>query len=68
MADKLTKTQTELGEAMFEVAEHHRIFADNYGDAAANLRRLVIHEVTVATGTGLVVGALVGVLAGMRRR
>ena len=68
MADKLTNTQSELGGALLELAEHHRTFADNYGDAAANLRRIVIHEVAVATGAGLVVGALVGVFAGIMRR
>lgn len=68
MADALTKTQAELNDVLFEVKDNRRIFESNYGEALAQIRRAIFHEVAIATTAGLVLGGLVGVIVGQRRR
>lgn len=67
MVEKLTKTQSDLHNTLFTVTDEQRTFASNYGEAVATLRRGIVHDVTVATIAGLVLGGLVGGLVGARR-
>lgn len=68
MAEALTKPQLEVHNALFEIEDHQRVFDLNYKNALGVVRRTLVHEVTVATATGLVLGSLVGALIGSRRR
>lgn len=68
MAEALTKSQSELDNVLFDATEQQRTFDLNYGDAVDKLRRKLVHEVTIATTVGLVLGGLVGTIVGMRRR
>ncbi len=68
MADKLTTTQIEISDLMFDLADSQRVFSHNYGDAVYRLRRSITQQVTLTTAAGLVLGALVGTIAGLRRR
>ena len=68
MADKLTTTQRALDDVLVDVSDRQRTFASNYEDALKDLRRAILHEVTIATAAGLVLGGLVGALVGGRRR
>ncbi|WP_434420181.1 hypothetical protein [Nannocystis pusilla] len=68
MADALTKSQSEIDRVLFDATEQQRTFDTNYGDAIYTLRRKIVHEVSVATAAGLVLGGLVGAIVGMRRR
>lgn len=68
MAELLTNAQAQVGNVLFEVEEQQRVFDLNYGDAIANARRKIAFEATVVTTAGLVLGGLVGAIAGLRRR
>lgn len=68
MADALTQSQSEIDAALFELADHQRTFTLNYENSIAVVRRALFHEVAVAAATGLVVGGLVGAIAGITRR
>ncbi len=68
MADALTKPQSEIDRVLVNATEQQRTFDANYGDALHTLRRKIVHEVTVATTAGLVLGGLVGAIVGMGRR
>ena len=68
MADQLTKSQSELDNVLFDATDQQRTFDHTYGDAVDTLRRKIVHEVTIATTAGLVLGGLVGAIVGMRRR
>lgn len=68
MADPFTQSQSELDNVLLDAADQQRTFDHNYGDAVDALRRKIVHEVTIATTAGLVLGGLVGAIVGMRRR
>lgn len=69
MANKLTTpTQIEVNDVMFDLVDSHRAFSKNYGDAVSRLRRSIVEQVTITTAAGLILGALVGTIAGSRRR
>jgi hypothetical protein len=68
MADALTKSQSEIDRLLVDATEQQRTFDANYGDSLYTLRRKVVHEVTVVTAAGLVLGGLVGAIVGLRRR
>lgn len=68
MTDALTKSQSELDRVLSETIEQQRTFDANYGDALYTFRRGVIHEISVVTAAGLVLGGLVGAIVGLRRR
>ena len=69
MADKLsTTTQQAVDKVLFDLVASQRSFDQNYGDAIPRLRRSVIQQVTITTAAGLVLGGLIGTIAGLRRR
>jgi hypothetical protein len=68
MADKLTTTQREASDVMFDLVDSQRAFTSNYGDAVSRLKRSLVSQVTITTTAGLFLGGLVGAVVGMRRR
>ena len=69
MADKLsTTTQQAVDRVLFDLADTQRSFEQNYGDAIPSLRRALIQHVTITTAAGLVLGGLLGTIAGLGRR
>jgi len=68
MADELTPTQREASDVLFDLADSQRVFTSNYGDAISRLKRSLVSQVTITTAAGLVLGGLVGAIAGLRRR
>ncbi|SFF11289.1 hypothetical protein SAMN02745121_07006 [Nannocystis exedens] len=68
MADALTKSQSELDKLLIETTDQQRTFDANYGDALYTLRRKIVHQATIVTAAGLVLGGLVGAIVGMGRR
>ena len=68
MADKLTTTQREASDVLFDLADSQRVFTSNYGGAVSQLKRSLVSQVTITTAAGLVLGGLVGAIAGLRRR
>lgn len=68
MAEALTRSQSAIDTALFELEDHQRTFDLNYKNAVGIVRRTLVHEVTVATATGLVLGGLVGAIVGLWRR
>lgn len=69
MADKLsTTTQQAIDKVLFDLVASQRAFDQNYGDAIPSLRRSLIQKVTITTAAGLVLGGLIGTIAGLRRR
>lgn len=69
MADKLsTTTQQAVDKVLFDLVASQRTFSGNYGDAIPSLRRALIQQVTITTAVGLVLGGLIGTIAGLRRR
>ncbi len=69
MADKLsTTTQQAVDRVLFDLADTQRSFEQNDGDAIPSLRRALIQQVTITTAVGLVLGGLIGTIAGLRRR
>ncbi|MBZ5709373.1 hypothetical protein [Nannocystis pusilla] len=68
MADTLTRSQSELDNVLFDATDQQRTFDANYGDAIYTIRRKIVHEATIATTAGLVLGGLLGALVGSRRR
>lgn len=69
MDDKLTtKTQHDIDFILFDLVQAQRTFERNYADAIPRLKRSVVQHVTITTAAGLVLGGLVGTIAGLRRR
>jgi hypothetical protein len=68
MADALTKPQSDVDRMLLELTDNQRTFQSNYGESLLNIRRAIFHEVAIATTAGLVLGGLVGVIVGQRRR
>lgn len=68
MADVLTKPQSDVDRVLFEITDNQRTFQSNYGESLLKIRRAIFHEITIATTAGLVLGGLVGVIVGQRRR
>ncbi|MBA3547656.1 MAG: hypothetical protein H0T76_14320 [Nannocystis sp.] len=68
MADKYTTTQRAIDNVLFDLVDAQRTFSSNYGEAIPSLRRSLIQQVTLTTAAGLVLGGLIGTIAGLRRR
>lgn len=67
MAEALTRSQADIHNVLLEIEDHQRVFALNYKDSVGVARRRLVHEVTVGTAVGLVLGGLVGAVVGLSR-
>jgi len=68
MANKSTTAQQAIDKALFDLVASQRTFSSNYVEAIPSLRRSLIQQVTITTAAGLVLGGLIGTIAGLRRR
>lgn len=68
MAETLTKPQRDLDELLSSVVDQQRTFDQYYGSALNDLRSAFVHQILFASVAGLVVGTLLGTIAGTRRR
>ena len=68
MDEKKKGSCLQDSDVLFDLADSQRVFSSNYGDAVSRLKRSLVSQVTITTAAGLVLGGLVGAVAGLRSR